>query len=164
MRTGGERPHSAPLRVTRAIKYLGFRAEGHSGPGRQLHPQQPPAHAERAGTEAAASEVDDGPHVRRTSPQHHAPNARQDAASVPKLLPDSLRGARRWCGSDLGTGQSDMSGHRVQFADLPANHQKGGPKFHSKDFTRSTQQLMHVGELLKLWRRFHDVYIHGHRG
>lgn len=25
-----------------------------------------------------------------------------------------------------------MSGHRVQFADLPPNHQKGGPKFHSK--------------------------------
>lgn len=138
MRTGGERPHSAPVRVTRAIKYLVFRAEGHSRPGRQLYPQQPPAHAERAGTDGAAGKVDDGPHVCRTSPLHHASNARQNAASVPKLA-DTLRRARRWRGSDPGTGESDMSGHRVQFADLPPNHQKGGPKFHSKAYTRFDQ-------------------------
>lgn len=62
MRAGGERPHAAPVRVTRAIKYLGSRAEGHSGPGRRLHPQ-PPAHAERAHTEGAAGEVADGRRV-----------------------------------------------------------------------------------------------------
>ena len=72
-RAGGERPYSAPVRVTRAIRYLGFRAEGHSGPGRQLLPQQPPVHAGRAGTEGAAGEVDDGPHVCRTSPHPPQP-------------------------------------------------------------------------------------------
>lgn len=36
-------------------------------------------------------------------------------------------------------GESDMSGHRVQFADLPPNYQKGGPKFHSKTFPRFYQ-------------------------
>ncbi|CAG04294.1 unnamed protein product [Tetraodon nigroviridis] len=133
MRTGGERPHSAPVRVTPAMKYLGSRAEGHSGPGRQ-----PRAHAERAGTEGAAGEVDDGAQERRTSPLSHA----SDAAAVPKLA-DSLRGARRWRGA--GTGESDMSGHRVQFADLPPNHQKGGSKFHSKAFTRFLPDLRSNG-------------------
>lgn len=34
-------------------------------------------------------------------------------------------------------GDSDMSGHRVQFADLPPNDHKGSPKFHSKEIYRT---------------------------
>lgn len=58
-------------------------------------------------------------------------------------------------------GESDMSGHRVQFADLPPSDHKGSPKFHSKAnywaiinlcwpwFPSNSTGFMYVGKLLK---------------
>lgn len=51
-----------------------------------------------------------------------------------RKLPDTLKQARKPRTQSVVVGlELNMSGHRVQFADLPPSDHKESPKFHSKE-------------------------------
>lgn len=152
MRAGGERPRAAPVRVTRAIKYLGSRAEGHSGPGGRLHPQ-PLALAD---SEGAAGEVDDG----RPPPPTSTSTLAADAASAQKLLDTPRRRRRRRRrGSDLGTGsRTCLATGCSSLTSLQITRKVPNFTVRLESHSTRTRHLVHVAELLEHFKLSHEMF------